>query len=165
MSGLCALCSDGSAAVHTCGHGATMSSSKSSLHTTVARGMSSRQQTERRTSWGREKAAETDRWRWLQFACTHRINDDIHEASLEMFHNQFTSYHHCYLPTEHSLFQAAHVLLSATEAFLSQDHACGTVCRLLYDNLQRQRRPYGVWILQRDQIVGTYYESRRKDFW
>jgi len=30
--------------------------------------------------------------------------------------------------------------------------------------LQRQRRPYGVWILQRDQIVGTCYESRRKDF-
>ena len=35
---------------------------------------------------------------------------------------------------------------------------CGT------PNLQRQRRPYGVWILQRDQIVGTCYESRRKDF-
>ena len=31
-------------------------------------------------------------------------------------------------------------------------------------NLQSQRRPYGVWILQRDQIVGTCYESRRKDF-
>jgi len=30
---------------------------------------------------------------------------------------------------------------------------CGTA------NLQRQRRPYGVWILQRDQIVGTCYES------
>ena len=29
---------------------------------------------------------------------------------------------------------------------------CGTA------NLQRQRRPYGVWILQRDQIVGTCYE-------
>ena len=28
----------------------------------------------------------------------------------------------------------------------------------------RQRRPYGVWILQRDQIVGTCYESGRKDF-
>ena len=26
------------------------------------------------------------------------------------------------------------------------------------------RRPYGVWISQRDQIVGTCYESRRKDF-
>ena len=25
-------------------------------------------------------------------------------------------------------------------------------------------RPYGVWILQRDQIVGTCYESGRKDF-
>jgi len=29
---------------------------------------------------------------------------------------------------------------------------------------KRQRRPYGVWILQRDQIVGTCYESGRKDF-
>ena len=35
---------------------------------------------------------------------------------------------------------------------------CGTA------NLQRQRRPYGVWILQRDQVVGTCYESGRKDF-
>ena len=35
---------------------------------------------------------------------------------------------------------------------------CGTA------NLQRQRRPYGVWILQRDQIVGTCYENGRKAF-
>jgi len=27
-----------------------------------------------------------------------------------------------------------------------------------------KRRPYGVWIVQRDHIVGTYYESCRKDF-
>ena len=31
-------------------------------------------------------------------------------------------------------------------------------------NLQRQRRPYGVWIVLRDQIAGTCYESGRKDF-
>jgi len=35
---------------------------------------------------------------------------------------------------------------------------CGTA------NLQRQRRPYGLWIVYRDQIVGTCYESGRKDF-
>ena len=38
------------------------------------------------------------------------------------------------------------------------DIKCGTA------NLQRQRLPYGVWIVQRDHIVGTCYESRRKDF-